>query len=618
MAGLTETIVNKTWDKDGDGKVDPDVKTTGGDILSGLGSAVSGVQGAVDKFLPQKPENLSDTEAAKKATAFANTLTAQQQSMAPPTYSTAPTIQTQPPPPLYPEPQPPTAEQIGNDPTGQAASQAWAEYQRKKQQYAIDKAAYDQKVAGYQEYQRIIGGPAAQVAGPQQVTATTVGAPSTNFTPNQVVAQNIAAPTGVTAQQIGSLPLVGTAGVQAPTPVTAGTVTAERIGPMQLLGVPADIDQNSIGREAQLRSLALSEAAARGEAPSAAEALLRKGIDESIGAAMGIAATTQGRNPGLAMRSGQTAAAGAIARSAADMAALRADEITKARAEALSAATNIRSGDIVIAQSNQTKNLTASVENLRTQLETAKANQETALRAGQSNQAAELQAGIANMQAQLDAAKTTAELSLRSDIANLTASLDASKANQAASLNAGIANMTAQLETMKANQQAALQAGMANQAADLQNQISQMNARLEADKANQQALLDAAKQNAANQIATNFQNASLSQQQNQFTGQQALGVAQANQRAGLETTALNNALYSGMTGNALTALGIPLNVAAGDIARQNAYNQAQTSFYTDLLKTGGMLAFGPGGAAAAATTTQLPTYGPNKSPILEA
>lgn len=84
-------------------------------------------------------------------------------------------------------------------------------------------------------------------------------------------------------------------------------------------------------RGMDMDTIARLRAAEEGKTPSAAEALMRKAIDQNAGSALGIAATTGGFNPGFAMRAGLTAAADTGAKSAADIAALRASEMDAAR-----------------------------------------------------------------------------------------------------------------------------------------------------------------------------------------------------------------------------------------------------------------------------------------------
>lgn len=70
-----------------------------------------------------------------------------------------------------------------------------------------------------------------------------------------------------------------------------------------------------------------------GKVPSAAEELLRKAGDQNARQALGLASTLGGANPGMALRSGLAAFSDAGARSAADLAALRANEQATARGQ---------------------------------------------------------------------------------------------------------------------------------------------------------------------------------------------------------------------------------------------------------------------------------------------
>lgn len=442
---------------------------------------------------------------------------------------------------------------------------------------AAAQARIDKYNADLAQYNAIYGASAQQSNA--QVGATSIAAPILGTTPGGMQAPSIgSAPQLGDAPQIGALPQVSAQQVNAPGAIQAGSVTAQQIGPQSMTKV-GDIGTDSVGRDAQLTALQGYADVADGTAPSAAQALLRKGIDENVGAQLGMAATLQGNTPGLALRSGLSGAANAIAKSSADMAALRAQEQETGRAGFLTAATGIRAADIQIAQSNQTKDLTSSVQTMQANLDSMKANQQAALSAGQSNVAADLQAKITTASNQLDAAKTNAANSLSADVANLTAKLDASKANQAAQVQQNIANLNSQLTTATANLQSALQTGMANEANKLQGSIAQMNAQLDAAKANQQALLDAAK---ANQQNSQF-NAGLGQQQNQFESGLAAQAATTNADRDQQQQIINNNLYSNATGAATTALGVPLGVAAAD---QQKYQQWQAA---NALTAGGLL-----------------------------
>lgn len=447
-------------------------------------------------------------------------------------------------------------------------------------QKAAAQARIDKYNADLAQYNAIYGADAQQSN--TQVDATSIAAPTLGTTPGGMQAPSIgAAPQLGGAPQIGALPQVSAQQVNAPGAIQAGSVTAQQIGPQSMAKV-GDIGTDSLGRNAQIASLNDYANVANGTAPSAAQALLRKGIDENVGAQLGMAATLQGNTPGLALRSGLSGAANAIAKSSADMAALRAQEQETGRAGFLTAATGIRAADIQIAQSNQTKDLTTSVQTMQANLDSMKANQQAALSAGQSNVAADLQAKITTASNQLDAAKTNAANSLSADVANLTAKLDASKANQAAQVQQNIANLNSQLTTATANLQSALQTGMANEANKLQSSIAQMNAQLDAAKANQQALLDAAK---ANQQNSQF-NAGLGQQQNQFESGLASTNAQQNADRALAQQTINNNLYNNETQNATNALGVPLGVAQSDLQKYLDWQKANGATTAGLIGGG--------------------------------
>ena len=146
------------------------------------------------------------------------------------------------------------------------------------------------------------------------------------------------------------------------------SVTADRLATqLQKLYADADAarahppDNNTYidptGRDAQKKALGLDEAAATGLAPSAAEQQFRKGIDEGTQTQLGIAATLQGSNPGMALRQGLQGAANVQTRSAADAAALRADEMAKARAQFDAASATTRGQTQDLAKANQDADL---------------------------------------------------------------------------------------------------------------------------------------------------------------------------------------------------------------------------------------------------------------------
>lgn len=483
-------------------------------------------------------------------------------------------------------------------------------------------AAAKQQIADYQKataaWDQIYGGTAQQSG--YHANAQQIAAPPINYQ------FGMNAPQAGTPQIQGGAPQVvadklnGYYGVNAPSFIQAQQVREQLINP-QSMQAPADIATNGPMRDAQLRAMGLYEGAANGTAPSAAEALLRKGIDENIGAQLGMAATLQGNTPGLALRSGLAGAQHAIAGSSADMAALRAQEQERGRAGFLAAATGIRAQDISIAQSNQTKDLTTAVTNLQAHIDVLKANQATALQAGMANQNANLTAQIHNAQNQLDAAKTSAANSLTRDIANMTASLDASKSNAANQVSQNIANLQSATAITQANLNSALQTGLAAEANRLQAQLQDQRVQLAAAQANQQALLDEARINAQ----TAQQNAQLAQQQQQFNSSNALNAQQFNTTAGMQQQTINNGLYNGLTNNALTAEGLTVGMTAADIQRKQAADQANAAANSALL--GGVLGGGgtlltnglkpnPAPAIANPSFASKYAYGANGAPIL--
>lgn len=106
-------------------------------------------------------------------------------------------------------------------------------------------------------------------------------------------------------------------------------------------------------RDAQIQALGMEQQAAEGNTPSAAEQLYRKGMDESAGSQLGFAATQQGSNPGQALRLGLAAGQGAYAKSAADAAGLRAQEIANARHDYAATSTAARGQTQDLAKANQ-------------------------------------------------------------------------------------------------------------------------------------------------------------------------------------------------------------------------------------------------------------------------
>lgn len=449
----------------------------------------------------------------------------------------------------------------------------------------------------------IFSQPGTRVDAPADVTAQTVAPSSLDFNAG-LVAQQIGPQQQVQAQSVGPVAGVSAQHIATPGGVTAGTVTAERIAESAI--DPRSISDISlsgtVGRNAQLTALQQLQQAAEGKVPSAAEWLMQKGIDENVGTAMGLAASLQGRNAGQALRSGQVAAKDAIAKSAADMAALRAREQADARTAFATLGTAISETDYKALASNQTKSLTVAVTNLQAKIDVLKTNAANALAAGQSNQAASLQAAIATMTAQVEVAKANASNALAADTSTMIARLDASKADAANALTASIQNQQSELTRLMANQRAELEAGRANQADALAAEIQRTQQSLQASMANQSAMLDAAKATASNALTAGTESAKLQQLNQQFNASQQLDVNKTNANLDFETQRANEAIRMALLGMGSSALGTSAGV-------QNGAPPPDDPLWLDLTKAGlivggtvlGGVLGGPPGAVAGGT-----------------
>lgn len=383
-------------------------------------------------------------------------------------------------------------------------------------------------------------------------------------------------------------------------------VSAKMIDPTGLKidkGAVPDINiDNSPGRLAQLKALGLDQAAAEGSAPSAAQILLQQGIDSAVGSAYGLAASTQGRNPGQALRQGVTSAADLTGKAAAQSAALRATEMAEARGQYGTLASQIAAGDIQVAQSNQTKNLQVEITNLNAKIDVLKANQQADLQAGIATASNATQVSIATLQAQTQVSIANLNKSVAVDIANQTASNDASKSAAANALAAATTDAVNQVHIISQNLQNAQSANNQTSANQLAAQLEQAREALMAAQANQTALLDASKTN-----ATNTQNTQA------FNAGAIRSVDQGNQAAGLSEQSINNAMQLGLSGQAFNAVALGLQTQAQYQAAKSAYDAGFAQF---IAAGGKVLAGGSMGNSGAASTPPI-TYGANGSPILQ-
>jgi len=363
--------------------------------------------------------------------------------------------------------------------------------------------------------------PNTQDFGNQQGVATPVVNAPTISAPGAVAPPSVdfnaglikAAPQITGAPSAGVAPVVSAPQLGPGAQATAGSAGAGSIrGTTPLVDVQSaapvsDITVGGAGRDAQMTALGQLKDAAEGKTPSAAEWLLRKGIDENVGAAYGLAASLQGRNPGVALRTGTMTAKDAIAKSAADMAALRATEQAKAREAYATLGTSIAAQDLSALQSNQSKDLTLSVTNLQEKIKVLQGNQQTQLEEGKADLAAQTAASIATLQAQTSVAVANPQASTSRDIANQTAQLDASKANAANAVALQIADANNQMQVLVSNLQAQTAANDRNAATQTAAAIAQLDAQTKLLMQQQDQIYDAAKQNAANQVSINNTNA---------------------------------------------------------------------------------------------------------------
>lgn len=426
-----------------------------------------------------------------------------------------------------------------------------------------------------------------------KITAPVINAPTipnapTISAPAPVTPPSLDFNTGLTAPQISSLPAMGTIPVVTapqlgPAPdiqagsVSGGSISAPVIDPSQAKATPvADVTTQGVGRDAELQGLDFLRGVAQGTTETAADHLLQKGIDENVGAAYGLAASLQGRNPGQALRQGLTSARTAIAKSSADVAAQKAQEQEDAMKQYATLGTSIAGQDLQAAMSNQSKDLQLSVTNLQEKMKVLEANAANYLSAGEATLASQTQAQIADLQAQTQIATSKLQASTARDIANQTAQLDASKQNAADAVATQIAQYQAQVQVQTAN----LQAAVATQdtQAQIQSQIAinEYQGKIQLLQQQQDQLFQAAKQNSQNQVTIDTTNAT-----NQT--QAAISAATLAEKAKAD----ENTMDAQLKQLGLSALTAQLN-AAIESAKTDAERQAaEDQFWASIIGTGG-------------------------------
>lgn len=316
-------------------------------------------------------------------------------------------------------------------------------------------------------------------------------------------------------------------------------------------------DQESQMRERQLSILQQLQDAADGKAPSVAQLMLKRQIDENIAQQQGLAASARGNQVGLAAQRAATNIGNLNQKAALDQAILRATEIANARGQLGSAANDIRSSDIGIATSQAGLENTVNLANQGAINTRAGQQAQLTQDADKTNQAAALQTALANAKARNDRAALQAQL-----------------AQQAY-------NQNASAENLRALEQAKLEQAAAMKNLDTATQVSLANAGAYNTRAIQQAGLtqDA---NKTNTVATNTRNLADSQT--------AKDIALANQRADIDTRQLDINEAAGLRGTAMQKYGAD---SAAATARYNTdANKEIAKSGADATVKGGLIAAG--------------------------
>lgn len=414
----------------------------------------------------------------------------------------------------------------------------------------------------------------AQVAAPTAVAAKAAGTSS-------IGAQSIAPPTYVAAQDVIAPQMGAAQGLQAAqvapaatarqntavattlnpaAQVQADTMSAAQLDPAALaFARQAQSAKIAADQQAQLRAgqvglvSSLQGAAAGTSGPTAAEAVLRKGIDEAIAAQSAMAGQARGSNVALAQRQATLNASSLMTKGAQEAAILRAQEQQAARKELGEALTASRSQDIGLATSqagfeNQTglanldagtrvdlANAAARNQNLLTsagfQQDANKANLDAVNRARLANQEASNQVNLA--QGQMSNAVELANL----DASTKTNLADAAAENSRSALQANLDQSAGQFTAEQQNARdveaarQSLSAQTANQDANLKANLSNQGVDLAAATTNAQMAQDAATKNASNTLQTNLTNAGFANDIAKSNQQAQMAAAQANAEA---------------------------------------------------------------------------------------
>lgn len=420
------------------------------------------------------------------------------------------------------------------------------------------------------------------------VNAPTIAAPPIVNAPPPATPPSLDFATGLTTPQITSTPTAGAIPVvNAPTlgpgmsisagSAGGGSVTAQNIDPNAATATPVgDVSANGVGRDAETTALGQLNDIATGKTKTAADWLLQKGVDENVGAAYGLAASLQGRNPGVALRAGLGSAQTAIAKSAADIGAQKAQEQQQAMKDYATLGTSIAGQDLQAAMSNQSKDLQLSVTQMQAKIDILKANQASQLSAGEATLASQTAAQIATLQSQTAVATAQLQASTARDIANQTAQLDASKANAANQVATQIAELQAQVQIQTANLNAAVQTQDTQAQVDATKQVAVYQGQIQLLQQQQDQLYQAAKDNAANKITVDTTNAT-------NTTNTSIATATLAEKAKAD----ENDMDAKLKQLGLSALTAQLNAAIEAAKTDQQRQAAEDQFWASIAGTGG-------------------------------
>ena len=243
-------------------------------------------------------------------------------------------------------------------------------------------------------------------------------------------------------------------------------------------------------------------------------------------------------------------------------------------------------------------------------LQAALANQQAGLTSGQANLGASQQSTLANQQALLNAAQANQQIGFGTNQANMQAQQQANQTNVQSGLQAALANQQAGLTAGQANLGAAQQTSLSNQQA-LNNQRSQyVTQALQAAQNNYAGQLTAAQQNqVAQNAASQFNSAAQNTSYNNYSAQN-LAAQQANQGVDAQLAALNAQLGT-QTANANAGLGTQASLQNAQLGTQASLQNAQLGTQASLANASNALAASQANQAAGLSANQqnLGAYG---------